>query len=469
VILSFTEFIGHFHPVLVHLPIGILLVAVIFYFLSKKEKYKSLHAAVGISLILGMISAITSCISGYLLSTTDDYDEQMIFQHQWLGIATAFISILAYFFYKKEKSFLKWIMLLLALLIIITGHLGGSLTHGSNYLTKAFSFSADTNNNAAIKPVANVQEAVLYSDVIKPILQTKCYSCHGANKQKGKLRLDEQNFILKGGKDGPIIIAGNTDESELIKRILLPKEDEDHMPPKEKPQLSKNDMDLFHWWVSSGADFNKKIKELPQTDKIKSALLALQSAPVKEESKIADVPLKPVGKASDSAIQKLKTLGVMIIPVAQNSNYLSANFITAIFTDKDLQLLEQIKEQLIWLKLGNTKITDAGLIAVSKLKNLTRLYVENTAVTDNGLGSLKSLQQLQYLNLTATKVTANGIVQLKELKNLQQIYLYKTGVNGSDYFSLKKIFPQTVIDTGGYKLEMLVTDTTLVKPPQPKK
>ena len=468
-LLTFSEFIGHFHPVLVHLPIGILLAAVIFYFLSKKEKYKSLHVAVGISLVLGMISAIASCISGYLLSTTDDYNEQMIFQHQWLGIATAFISILAYYFYKKEKSFLKWVMLLLSLLIIITGHLGGSLTHGSNYLTSAFSSAADSNSSATIKPIANVQEAALYSDVIQPILQTKCYSCHGANKQKGKLRLDEQNFILKGGKDGAIIIAGNTDESELIKRILLPKEDEDHMPPKEKPQLSKNDIELIHWWVSSGADFNKKIKELPQTDKIKPALLALQSAPVKEENKIADIPSKPIGKASDSAVQKLKTLGVMILPVAQNSNYLSANFITAIFTDKDLELLEQIKDQLIWLKLGNTKITDAGLIAVSKLKNLTKLYVENTAVTDNGLGSLKNLQQLQYLNLTATKVTANGITQLKELKNLQQIYLFKTGVTGTDYFNLKKLFPQTVIDTGGYKLEMLVTDTTLVKPPKVKK
>ena len=195
----------------------------------------------------------------------------------------------------------------------------------------------------------------------------------------------------------------------------------------------------------------------------------MQSGPEKEENKIADIPLKPVDKASDSAIQKLKALGVMVIPVAQNINYLSANFITAIFTDKDLQLLEQIKDQLIWLKLGNTKITDAGLIYVSKLKNITKIYVENTVVTDDGLGSLKNLQQLQYLNLTATNVTANGIAQLKELKNLQQIYLYKTGVTGRDYFKLKKLFPQTVIDTGGYKLEMLVTDTTLVKPPKVKK
>jgi uncharacterized membrane protein/mono/diheme cytochrome c family protein len=464
-LLTISEFIGHFHPVLVHLPIGILLVAVLFYFLSKKEKFKSLHVAVGISLFLGMISAIASSISGYLLSATDDYDEQMIFQHQWLGIATAVISILAYFFYKKEKTFLKWIMLLLGMLIIITGHLGGSLTHGPNYLTSAFSSAADSNGNAAIKPIANVQEAALYANVIKPILQTKCYSCHGPNKQKGKLRLDEQDFILKGGKGGEVIIAGNTDESELVKRILLPKEDEDHMPPKEKPQLSKNDIDLIHWWVSSGADFNKKIKELPQTDKIKPALLALQSAEVKDVIKITDVPTETVAKANDSIIKKLKGLGIMVLPVSENSNYLLANFITATFSTKDLVLLESIKKQLIWLKLGNTNISDEGLSSVSKLTNLTKLYFENTSITDKGIVQLKTLTQLQYLNLTGTKITAAGLEGLKDLKNLQQIYLYKTSLTGSSYLALKKIFPKTVVDTGGYKLEMLASDTILLKPP----
>ena len=464
-ILSISEFIGHFHPVLVHLPIGTLLIAVLFHFLSQREKNKSLHAAVGISLLLGMISAIVSCISGFLLSTTDDYDEQLVSQHQWLGIATAFISVAAYFFYKKEKYFLKWIMLLLAVLIIITGHLGGSLTHGSNYLTSALFNTADSNSNAKIKPITNVQEAMLYADVIKPILQTKCYTCHGEQKQKGKLRLDEQSFILKGGKDGAIIIAGKTDESELIKRIMLSRENEDHMPPKEKAQLSQHDIDLIHWWIANGAAFDKKIKDLPQTDKIKPALLALQSGAVKEENKISDIPVAKVKKANDSAIAKLKEMGVMIIPVSQSSNYLSANFITAIFTDKDLQLLEPIKEQLIWLKLGNTKISDTGMKAISKLSNLTKLYINNTAITDTGIVQLKTLKQLQYLNITGTKITAAGVIQLKDLKNLQQMYLYRTAVTGVEYPIIKTAFPKAVIDTGGYTVQMLVTDTMLVKPP----
>jgi uncharacterized membrane protein/mono/diheme cytochrome c family protein len=464
-LLNITEFIGHFHPILVHLPIGILLIAVLFQLLSQKEKYKSLHSAIGVSLFIGMLSAIASCISGFLLSQTGDYDEQLVFNHQWLGIGTAFISMLAYFFYTKNKSFLKWIMVLLAVLIIITGHLGGSLTHGAGYLTQAFS-NSPSNSNSKTALIANVQEALVYNDIIQPIFQSKCYSCHGTTKQKGKLRLDEPSFILQGGEDGKIIIPGSAGESEMIKRLLLAADNKEHMPPKEKPQLSKAQIELLHWWITSGASFDKKTKDLPQTDKIKPALLALQSGIIKEENNFADIPAKPVAKAADSAIQKLKALGVVVVPVAQNSNYVSANFIAAIFTDKDVQLLEPLAAQLIWLKLGNTKISDTGLSMVSKLTGLTKLYAENTPITDKGLGALKSLLQLQYLNITGTKTTVNGILQLKNLKNLQQIFLYKTQFAAGDYLNLKKTFPAAIIDTGGYKVETLAADTMLVKQPK---
>jgi mono/diheme cytochrome c family protein/uncharacterized membrane protein len=462
-LLNITEFIGHFHPVLVHLPIGILILAVFFYFLSKREKYKLLYAAVGISLLLGMISAIASCISGFLLSQTSDYDEQLVSNHQWLGIGTAFISMLAYFFYTKNKIFLKWIMVLLAVLIIITGHLGGSLTHGSGYLTE--SFNAKNNNSVANKPLPNVQNALAYKDIIQPIFQSKCYSCHGTAKQKGKLRLDEPSFISQGGEDGKVIIPSSAGESEMIKRFLLAADNKEHMPPKEKPQLTAAQIELLHWWIASGASFDKKVAALSQPEKIKPYLTALQTGKENNTEAVTDIPKVPVEKAADSVIEKLRKLGVAVTPVAQGSNYLSANFITAIFTDKDLQLLEPLKAQLIWLKLGSTKISDAGISFISKLTNLTKLYLENTNVTDNGAVQLKTLLQLQYLNVTGTKTTATGILQLQNLKNLQHIFLYKTTVTESDYTNLRKAFPAVLIDTGGYKVEMLAADTMLVKPP----
>src|SRR4026209_3010283 len=185
-LLSISEVIGNFHPVLVHLPIGILLLAGLFQLLSLKPQFSSLHAATGIALFWGMIAAIASCISGYLLSQSGDYDEELVSTHQWFGISTAFISLIAYLFNRWENVFAKWVILLMIPLIIVTGHLGGTLTHGSNYLIEGFS-KADEVKEKEIKPIADVQEANVYADIVQPIFENKCYTCHNKRKKKGGL------------------------------------------------------------------------------------------------------------------------------------------------------------------------------------------------------------------------------------------------------------------------------------------
>ena len=101
------------------------------------------------------------------------------------------------------------------------------------------------------------------------------------------------------------------------------------MPPKEKKQLTANEISLLHWWINTGADFNKKVKDLQQTERIKPVLLSLQSGSAGEENKATDVPEAPVSKADEEAVNRLKKAGVIVMPVAQNSNYLSVSFFTA--------------------------------------------------------------------------------------------------------------------------------------------
>ena len=460
---SLTELAGSFHPLFVHLPIGILLLAALFQLLSQKEKYQSLSSAVDISLFLGMCSAIASCISGYLLSGSGDYDENLIFNHQWSGIALAIISILTWYLNRQGRP-ITWITILMVLLIVLTGHLGGSITHGSDYLTRAFAAEETEQSQEKRKPIPNVQQALAYQDVIKPILVSKCYKCHGPNKQKGKLRLDMPDFILKGGKGGKAIIAGNTDESELIKRILLSKDSDDHMPPIEQPQLTKTELDLIHWWVSSGADFDKKVADLVQSEKIKPVLLSLQSEEKLEKELVSDIPEKEVEQADTKVVQELLARGVAVIPVALNSNYLSINFVALdSITDSDLQLLQSLSKQIIWLKIGDTNLDNDKLKSLLKLTSLSRLSIERTAVNDTGIAMLTSLPNLTYLNLVGTTVTVNGLMQLKSLKELRQIFLYQTSISGQEFSQLNKIFPKAVIDTGGYKLKFLESDTVELK------
>jgi mono/diheme cytochrome c family protein/uncharacterized membrane protein len=464
--MNISDAIGRFHPVLVHLPIGILLLAALLQLLSLKPRYASLHSAIGIALFWGMVSAILSCISGYLLSQSGDYDGELVNTHKWFGISTAFISLIAYLFNRWENIYAKWAILLMVPAIIITGHLGGTLTHGEGYLTKGFS-EKENITAKEIKPIADVQEANVYADIIQPIFQDKCYTCHNKSKKKGGLRLDEPEFILKGGKDGEVIKPGSAEQSDMIKRLLLPRNDEDHMPPKEKPQLKENEIALIHWWVASGASFDKKTKDLEQTEKIKPVLLALQKAAPKKT--LPDVPEKPVDAADEKIIRQLRDKGVAIIPVTRNSNYLSANFVTVdSITSKELLLLSSLKKQLIWLKLSYKKISDTMLVTIGQLTNLTRLQLDNTTITDKGLEPLRSLADLQYLNLVGTKVTTQGLIQLKDLQRLQAIYLYKTFINSSDWPTLKNNFPKVTLDTGGYRVPFLETDTMIVKPQERK-
>jgi hypothetical protein len=388
----------------------------------------------------------------------------------WMGICTA---LAAFMLYAKEKNpqfpaNKALLSLGLFVLIFVTGHLGGSLTHGSDYFTKPLAdvFGSDTTASSVIKPIANVQEAVVYTDIAAPILQTKCYSCHGANKQKGRLRLDDSVMMMKGGKDGVVIKPGKGDASELIKRMLLPLNDDDHMPPKEKPQPTADQIALLHWWIDNGAGFNNKVKQLNQPANVKTALLALQKASVPKHED-TDIPVQPVEQADNKIIDALKMHGIVVLPVAQNSHYLIMNFVTDTLVSNDvLQLMVQLKKQLAWLKINSTNINDSALGFIAQLTALTRLDVSHTAITDRGLQQLQQLQQLHYLNLVGTAITGQGLLQLKGLRSLRTVYLYQTHINKAAYAALKSSFPKTYLDTGGYSVPTLLTDTTEVKAKQ---
>lgn len=104
--------------------------------------------------------------------------------------------------------------------------------------------------------------SVDYAKDIKPLLQDKCYSCHGALKQKGGLRLDAGSLIHKGGEHS-ILGDGDAAKSVLLGRVLS-EDPEERMPPKGK-RLSKEQTDLLRQWIQSGATFppNETVPKAP--------------------------------------------------------------------------------------------------------------------------------------------------------------------------------------------------------------
>ena len=468
-ILSIPEFIGHLHPLIVHLPIGILLLACLFLWQSRKDKSENWQKQINFILALGMASAILACITGFVLSRTGTYEESLRDWHQWMGICVALVSVLT-FYVRRKPALRRWQFLMatiLLILIIITGHLGGSLTHGTDYLTSPL--TGDEEEDTASfhrKPIADLQHAVIYADIIQPIFRAKCYSCHGPNRQKGKLRLDDPDRIMKGGKDGVVIIAGKTDKSELIKRIFLPRNDEHHMAPKEKKQLTEDEKSLIRWWVEQGADFTRKVMDVEQPDKLKPALLALQKEETPQDD-LNEFAAIPVDKPDPNAVAAIRSLGALIEPVAQNSNYLEINFLaTNRLTDQDLRLLLPIKKQLVKIKASYRDISDSGLYYIGQCARLVSLQLDHTKITDQGLDNLLGLHELRILNLVGTKISITGIMKLRSLDRLRSVYLYETLVNKRDWNALQAAFPKARLDSGGYVVPLFNTDTSIVKPPK---
>jgi uncharacterized membrane protein len=458
--------LGTFHPLIVHLPIGILLLNAVFVFLSKTKRYAALSAAIPVTLLLGAISAVAACVTGWLLSQSgeytvleDSFGEGVLSYHKWMGIAVATASCLLYLSKKHQNTFV-WLLLIAG--ISVTGHYGGTLTHGEGYLFGSQKGKITERPVLIQKMPSDIQEALVFKDLIKPILKEKCFSCHNNAKQKGKLNMETQEAFLKGGENGAIAVAGQAANSEMMKRIHLDIEDKHHMSPKGKTQPTAQDITLLEWWINAGLPFDKKVKDVPQTDAVKTIFANFNLGVAKKENPF--IPTAAIEKADNALMDSIRKKGILLMPVAPNSNYLQANFVSLPkASDAEVALLLPFAKQLIWLKLGNTKITDAATTTVGKLTNLTRLSLENTAITNNGLANIAALSQLQYLNLVGTNINSDGLGPLSNLSSLKEVFLFKTVVSSTVLSVLKQKMPQTVFDTGGYIVPKWTSDTAVFK------
>jgi len=467
---SLAQLFGRFHPLLVHLPIGILFLAFIFEFASYFSKFKKLRQAVQPALFFGAISAIAAAISGYILSQEGGYEDRLVNLHRNTGIATAIFATILYFLRKsavtyfqdkgKRKAIRIFLFIPLIALLSLTGHLGGSLTHGEDYL---FEFAADEQQSGPTFKMLSpegIDSAIYYADIIEPILRSRCYSCHSSSKQKGQLRLDQVQYILKGGKHGAIINTAIADSSELLSRLMLSLEDEHHMPPNEKPQLSSAEIALIQAWIEDGASFENRVGSFKQAVKVRSYFGSVLA----QTARRSITPLGEVVEADRNAVLALRSKGVLVIQVGAESNYLSVSFVNArSLSDKDLELLLPIKNQLLWLDLGRTGITDEGLRTLGQLTNLTELNLEYTKVKGTGLEFLGLLSKLESLNLVGTDVNDSGLIHLPKLKGLKNVFLFQSDVTSKGIRELKTVVPEMQLDTGGYQIPKLVTDTLIFK------
>lgn len=457
------EFIGRFHPVLVHLPIGIFTMVLLFEFAASLEKFKKLDYAIPMMLFSGIVSAILSIATGLVLAEEGANNKEDVDLHKWIAIGSTCLFI-GYYLLRNKMLQIKMLHLasnlLLLISIVLTGHFGGTLTHGEDYLT--LSNNEDKNTEAKTINLPDINQAVVYKDIVQHTLNMKCVQCHGEERQKGKLRLDAIESIMAGGKNGNVINVNNVEQSELLKRLLLEENDEHHMPPKEKEQLSDFEKTILQWWIKSGASFDKKVADMQPDEKEKKALVDFKNAYTNSEKQITK-ERKKVDQISSATRLALEKDGWVIAEISKDDHHIRAvGFNLEIPRDQALKKLLPISEQLVELKLTASGVSDKDLLILNGLKNIEKLWLDENRITDQGIKELNSLEKLSYINLASTGVSKSGIENLLKNKSIQNVYLYQTGIHPNEITSLKNGWKSVKI-FGTDSMIKMPTDTIFQK------
>lgn len=434
--------VGRLHPAMLHFPIALLVLVFILEILYrwKPTEFEQIRSYSDTYLlpITALFASITA-LMGFFLATEKGDQGSTLDWHKWLGVGTALgLSLLIWL---KNTSYLPKIsqykhlssigLGALTVLLTLASHQGATLTHGENFVTEPL--LPKVPKQAAFQGLS-YQNVKAFDHVILPILENKCGSCHNPNKAKGGLILTSADGIRKGGEDGKVFVAGNPDGSELVRRLMLPKEDEDRMPPKDKPAPTEEEVALLKWWIQSGASFDQKVAALHPPQSVKQAVERRFRRKTESPVFALDVPF-----ASPEALRTASSEKRVIRQISMDRPFIDV-FMGGFknLQSKDLSPLSDFKDQIVSLNLTDAEVKDEHLDEIANLTHLVELRLTNTKVTDAGVEKLKELPYLETLSLEHTQVTANSIATLQQFPRLRQVSLGETQVKPAQLIALQQ-------------------------------
>lgn len=433
--------VGRMHPMVLHLPIGMMFFVGVLWIFRKEFEGVNFSKLFDFALSFTALTAAFAALMGFFLSREEGYTADLLSWHKYTGVGLSFLAYGLVWLYQQpslQKPIFSAVLALGVILLGITGHFGASLTHGEDYL-----FPTQTDET----PIAITDDTPVFEAVIKPILKVKCFQCHNEQKTKGELLMTSLAGLLKGGKNGPIWVAGDALNSHIIQRANLPLDDKKHMPPKGKPQLTPQEIGVLTTWINTGADVKKSMKALPPNDPLRVFLKQRQTT----SERMALYTFEPV---SDQTLQKLNNPFRSIVPIANGSPALQANFfVRQAYKSEQLGDLLEIKTQLIDLNLSNMPIKDDDLGVIGQLENLEKLNLNNTDVTGATLSKLSRLTKLKSLSLSGTKVTKASLQDLGKLPLLREVFIWNTPISEKDLADLKKQNPTLQFEQGYFSNE----------------
>ena len=428
---TWAQFIGRFHLLTVHFPIALILLVPVLEWAGRKPRFVYLRSSVDFLLALAMLSSLVAATLGWCLARSGGYSGRLVTQHMWGGVSVAAACWLCWMVrgYWPRLDFVYGVGLVIAVGIVSwTGYRGGQLSQGENHLTehmpRPLRKLIGLSSNPETLPRSN--PAFFYGAHVEPIFVEHCYECHGPDKRKGRLRLDTYEALIRGGKDGPVIKAGNAKGSELFRRVALPRGDDDAMPPQSKRALAANEIKLLELWIAAGAS-----STLPAN--------GIKDAPINEAPVVAEVTFPEIDPA---AVAQLRApLAAEVTQLKQRFPDLldyesrgSANLVVdasalgARFGDDDLAAIQPLSEQIVIADLSGTAVTDRSAPVLAAMKHARVLRFTNTRITDATVFALGGLDRLESLDLYGTGVTPACLKVAQSLPKLRHLYVGATKI-----------------------------------------
>jgi mono/diheme cytochrome c family protein/uncharacterized membrane protein len=413
---NWQQFLGRFHPLAVHVPIGLLVLLPILEVAGVRRA--ALREAAELVLSLACLACLGSVALGYLLAFGSGEAGSLVVRHLWGGIALSIALMMCVLVrpqWMEGDSSIYPPMLSGALLVLVwTAHQGGSITHGDRYLTEYMPPRLRALFGVS-SAGARVNTDTFYAARIDPIFDANCAACHRAGKSKGGLRLDSYEQLLRGGNDGPVVVPGDPAHSLLLERITLPRDNTKAMPADGRSPLKPQEIAIIQSWIEQGAS------QTAQT-------VAGISNPKEHE----EIPVRPVGDYSalmGEITQMRASLGPKLLPVSSKPSdglILNTEDTARTFDDAALGRFEKFAPYIVEVDLARTAVTDKSFEILGTFTNLRAIHLEATQVTGIGIAKLSQLSQLSFINLSETKLSPSALPALRSLKSVRRTYTFDT-------------------------------------------
>ena len=449
-LIELLDFLGSLHPLIVHLPIGtVLLTIAIDVFMRNKNN--SVQRVITMGWFFSFFSGLLAAIFGWFLGDNGYYLESQINIHKWSGIA--FVSIcfilwlLRYANFRFSKSFNRSVNLTSIILLMITGHFGGEMTHGQNYLFENLPYTKKKISVTTLSESkrSNNDSLFVYEDLIHPVMEEKCIACHNQNLASGGLNMSSIESMIKGGNSGAGIQNGNPFESLIYKRVSFPHDHPKFMPPTGVP-LSYDQIATLEWWIDNGAKKQMPVT-LTRNDPKTLRFMELQyGLDLREKTYLETLTLSSPSQEELKSIEGEEYIWRFLNP---EQSFLDLKFTKKKIEINDLLKVQSIKNNITWLNLADCMLNDNHLSYISNFPNLTRLKIQkNPLVTNKGIEALQKLEHLTELNLYGTRVSNNTLITLGQMKSLKKLFVWNTRITDKGIADFKALHPDVEVIAG---------------------